>query len=176
MKRIARVVALVVGLSVRAAGAGDVPPAYVAAARAHAIPAEMLYAIALAESGVTMASGAFLPWPWTLNVAGDARYYPSRVAAYRDLIDVLSHGVYNVDVGIAQVNWGWNGHRFPGAWQALDPTINLRTGAAILQEEFASTGEWLNAAGRYHAPNHRTRAQRYAARVEQHLRRLGTIE
>jgi hypothetical protein len=49
--------------------AADVPPAYEIAVRGSRVPAALLYAVALQESGMRW-SGRFVPWPWTLNVAG----------------------------------------------------------------------------------------------------------
>ncbi len=58
-----------------------------------------------------------------------------------------------IDVGIAQVNLGWNGHRFPSTWAAFDPYTSLETAAVILQEcRQRHPDSWLKAAGCYHHP------------------------
>ncbi|ERH64286.1 hypothetical protein N172_03630 [Pantoea dispersa EGD-AAK13] len=44
------------------------------------------------------------------------------------------HPLKRIDVGIAQVNLGWNGHRFSLTWDAFNPYINLNAAARILRE------------------------------------------
>ena len=49
----------------------SVPAGYASAARAHGIPADIFYAVALTESGkVVDRFRTRRPWPWTLNVGG----------------------------------------------------------------------------------------------------------
>ena len=45
------------------------PPAYQLIALPAGVPSEVLYSVALQESG-TRLRGQLVPWPWTLNVAG----------------------------------------------------------------------------------------------------------
>ena len=56
---------------------GEVPELYARVARTHGIPATLLYAIALAESGkhVTRLNST-QPWPWTLNIEGEGPLLP----------------------------------------------------------------------------------------------------
>lgn len=55
--------------SISVAALDDLPIAYVVVAKAANVPADILYAVALAESGRSY-KGVLLPWPWTLNVEG----------------------------------------------------------------------------------------------------------
>src|SRR3546814_5438961 len=48
------------------------PPAYQLAAQRAGIPSAVLYAVALQESGIRR-NGRIVPWPWSLNVAGQSR-------------------------------------------------------------------------------------------------------
>ena len=144
----------------------EVPPAYQDIAEAHGIPPALFYSMALTESE---GPGIGKPWPWTANVAGQGLYFESRQALYDHLNAVLQQGQTNFDVGLAQVNWRWNGHRFDSLWAATDPYINLQTAAGIIQDYYQQSGSFEQAIGRYHAPNHPQRAEAYKSRVRQRL-------
>ena len=152
--------------------AAAVPAGYRLVAEAEGVPASVLYAVALAESGVTMESGGRRPWPWSLNVEGRAHRYATRADAWRALRGFLSRGVTRVDVGPMQVSWLYHREALGDAWSALDPYHNLRVGAAILRAEHRRTGDWWRAVGRYHSPNNAKRASRYRSRVATWYRRI----
>lgn len=149
----------------------SIPSAYRTAAAVASVPAPILYAIALTESGQPLVGG-LRPWPWCLNVAGDSQFFTSRRAAWLELHRVLkSH--HNVDVGLMQVSWRYHADKLDSPWQALHPTWNLSVGAEILKACFNDSHDWLLAIGCYHAPNDPTRAAAYRERVQRHL---STIE
>lgn len=113
-----------------AQAAVDPPPAYKQIALPKGVPAEVLYSVALTESKVLL-RGEYVPWPWTLNVAGKSYYYATRTAACTALLAAINlYGAKSVDSGLGQVNIGWNGHRFssplrlPGSVQ--EPGRHLR--------------------------------------------------
>ncbi|MED9202677.1 transglycosylase [Escherichia marmotae] len=183
------VLLMLAGSGMCQAVAQTIPDGYVQVARAHGIPAEVLYAISLTETA--MAPGdmagvmqysrhdgrlpdASRPWPWTINVAGKGYRYASRLEAWQALQVFLKHyPARRIDVGIAQVNLGWNGHRFPSTWAAFDPYTSLETAAVILQEcRQRHPDSWLKAAGCYHHPAGGKPAVRYTAVVRRHLDRL----
>ncbi|MBI0570770.1 lytic transglycosylase domain-containing protein, partial [Pectobacterium parmentieri] len=56
------------------------PPAYQLVAQRAGIPSVVLYAVALQESGVYRRE-RIVPWPWSLNVAGQSRRYASQAQA-----------------------------------------------------------------------------------------------
>ena len=71
------------------------PPAYQLAAQRAGIPSPVLFAVALQESGARL-HGRLIPWPWTLNVAGQAERYATRAeacAGLRFLIASIAFGV-----------------------------------------------------------------------------------
>ena len=114
----------------------------------------MLYAIALTESGRTTGGGRITPWPWTLNVEGHAHFADTKHEAAALL--AANHG-RSVDVGLLQVNTHWHGHRIHDVEALLEPAINLKIGATILQEALASApGDLTAGIGRYHSgrPEH----------------------
>ena len=152
--------------------AAEVPQGYRAIAEAESVPASVLYAVAMTESGVTLESGRPRPWPWSLNVEGRSLRYRTRLETWRALTAFLAKGVTRVDIGLMQVNWAYHHHALGDPWTALDPYYNLRVGAAILRMQFQAAGDWWQAVGRYHAPHHTERAHRYRARVVTWYRRI----
>lgn len=155
------------------AEARDVPPpAYQLAARDADIPSAVLYAVALQESGVTL-RGRRVPWPWTLNVAGQARRFQTREAACADLRRALREVPRTrIDVGLGQINVGYQTGRFDHPCELLDPYRNLAIAAAILREHHTPGEDWLLAIGRYHRPAGGAPAARYRRSVHQHLARV----
>lgn len=156
--------------------AETVPSAYQRIAMEYNVPSTILYGIAYAESGKTIKPGVYKPWPWTLNVAGVPRRYPTRRSAYKGLMSFLQKGIKSIDIGIMQVNWRYHHKKLGTPWQALDPFNNTRTGARILQNEYKIVGEWKKAIGRYHSPGQKPkqkkRAVRYSDRVMKHIARI----
>ena len=91
------------------------------------VPYTILYAIALAESGYTAPSnGQYRPWPWTLSLNGDSHRFANRTEALALLQERIHSGKRNIDVGLAQINYQYNGSMFPSLAHALDPEVNLR--------------------------------------------------
>lgn len=166
---------LITGLLLGAAlaEAGDIPPpAYQVIALPQGIPSEVLYSIALQESG-TRLRGQLVPWPWTLNIAGNGYRYATRNAACIALMDaVRAAGPHRVDVGLGQTNLGANGHRYSSPCEGLDPHKNLSVTAQILAEQKSKGGDWITAAGRYHRPAGGEPAARYRRAFAKHLNRI----
>jgi soluble lytic murein transglycosylase-like protein len=148
------------------------PPAYQLAAQQAGIPSVLLYAVALQESGINL-RGRMVPWPWTLNIAGQPRRFQTREAACTNLRHALEEMLATrVDVGLGQINAGYQAHRFNHACDLLDPYRNLAIAAAILREHHQPGEDWLLAAGRYHRPAGGPPAARYSHHVNQHLLRM----
>ncbi|WP_034949245.1 transglycosylase SLT domain-containing protein [Erwinia oleae] len=171
------------------AAAHDVPEGYREVAMRHGVPPESLYSLALAEtsmapktmSSVTRGAGQLptveRPWPWTINVAGKGYRYASRLQAWEALQGFLKkYSRKRIDVGIAQINLGWNGHRFTSTWEAFDPWLNLNAAATILRECYdRKPGSWLAAAGCYHHPAGGAPATRYQSIVKTKLARINGL-
>ncbi|MFS6933723.1 transglycosylase SLT domain-containing protein [Klebsiella oxytoca] len=153
-----------------------IPAGYYQVAVKERVPAEALYSLALTESSRKLPHGV-RPWPWTINVAGKGYRYATRQEAYQALSGFMrSHSLKRIDVGIAQVNLGWNGHHFRSSWEAFDPYINLHVAARILRACYDShPGSWIAAAGCYHHPAGGQPARTYQAIVKQHLNRLQPV-
>ena len=126
------------------------------------VPRDILYAMALAESG-RVRDGHFAPWPWTLNIEGDAHFYPDRAAMFVALMTALQHRQLRVDVGPLQLNWYWQFERIGSPWRLTDPMVNAKLAAAFLKERFERSGDWWLAVGHYHRPSETTEVDRAAA-------------
>ncbi len=151
------------------------PPEYYAVAHYSGVPADVLFAVALAESG-RGAGAARAPYPWTLNIAGEPHYYDSRQAMFDALLNALQQGQTNVDIGPLQLNWHWQHRRLISPWKATEPLYNLKTAADILAKHYARERDWGVAIGKYHraasGAKHRAAANAYSARVGRILERL----
>lgn len=160
--------------SISLAHASAIPPAYQQVAQSQGVPASILYAISMNESKKKLASGHVRPWPWTLNVKGKSYFYPTREQACEALHQFTRHyPLKNIDVGIAQVNIGWNGVRFfKRHCDGFEPRDNLRVASIILKECFQKHGDWVSAAGCYHHPKGGSPARRYKAGIRAHLAQI----
>ena len=97
---------------------------------------------------------------------------PPVIEAWQALRDWLAQGKRSIDIGLMQVNWRYHQKRLGDPWQALDPYHNLRVGADILQDCYATEQDWWASVGCYHAPANPARAERYRRRVESQWRRI----
>ena len=139
------------------------------------VPYTILYAIALAETGYTAPSnGQYRPWPWTLNVNGEPYRFDNRTEALALLEERIHSGKRNIDIGLAQINYQYNGSMFPSLAHALDPEVNLRLATYVLQRELerCDTPDWWCAVGRYHSPGTNERQRANAKRYRQRVRTL----
>lgn len=154
--------------------ADTIPHGYRRVAAAHGIPAALFYAVALAESGKHITDlRAVRPWPWTLNVQGDGRDYPSRQAAVAAGRRALASGSRSIDIGLMQINWRYHARTLRSLEAGLDPYRNLDLAAGILAACYRERGEWWSAVGCYHAPSEPQRATRYQMRVKRIWSDLG---
>ncbi|EKS4618405.1 transglycosylase SLT domain-containing protein [Salmonella enterica subsp. enterica] len=157
-----------------ARAAQDVPYGYRQVAQQAGVPAELLYAVALTESGSRVPQGV-RPWPWTLNVAGKGYRYATRQEACTALNQFLrTTNPKRIDAGLSQINIGWNGHYFDTPCDALAPYPNLQVSARLLRGHYDKWLNWSEAAGRYHHPAGGKPAQRYRQLVSRHLQKLSS--
>src|SRR3546814_5878399 len=88
------------------------PPAYQLAAQRAGIPSTVLFAVALQESGIRR-DNRLIPWPWSLNVAGQSHRYATRAEACAGLQQALRNASpKRIDAGLAQINLGYQQHRY----------------------------------------------------------------
>ena len=136
-----------------------------AAERAAGIPTRLLQAVARVESGRRdPETGAFLPWPWTINAEGRGQFLPSKAAAIAEVQALQARGVRSIDVGCMQVNLRHHPGAFASLEAAFDPTTNAAYAARFLAELRQGRADWQEAAGAYHSQTAEF-AQPYRARV-----------
>ncbi|MCU7832082.1 MAG: lytic transglycosylase domain-containing protein [gamma proteobacterium symbiont of Lucinoma myriamae] len=154
-----------------------IPVGYQRIANTYQVPVKVYYAMLTQESGLTTQHG-FMPWPWTLNIAGKSRRYKNRKAAYQALRQAIKSGTTLVDIGAGQVNWHYHHKKLGSLWQSLEPYHNLKVAAQILRNEYERSGQqnWWLAVGRYHSPGQKpkqlARAKKYERLVKRRYRQL----
>lgn len=121
----------------------------------YGVPRGLLRAISLTESGM---SGR--PWPWTLNVYGQAYRYVNEKQTVTAVRSFLARGITMVDIGPMQVDWQYHGWRFGSVRAAANPLRNVAVAARILRDAYTKTGSWVAAVGQYHGGD-TTRQQHY---------------
>ncbi len=137
------------------AGMGDEALCRAAIANAETaqhVPDAFLAAIARVESGrVSPATGAWVAWPWTINVGGTGSFFASKQEAVAAVQALQARGIRSIDVGCLQVNLEQHSEAFASLEQAFDPQMNARYAAGLLKSLFAQTGSWPLAAAAYHS-------------------------
>jgi len=133
------------------------PPALCEAAIAAAeartmLPARVLNAIALRESGrVDPDTGRVRPWPWTINFEGAGHFYETKDAAIAAVQAIQASGGQSIDVGCMQVNLMHHPEAFASLEEAFDPVRNAAYAGRFLTALFAGLGDWGTAIAAYHS-------------------------
>jgi hypothetical protein len=140
------------------------------AEKAHGIPTDLLLAIGLQEAGLSY-KGSMTIWPWSLNVEGKGFRFDTREEAEDFLARELAAGTQSIDVGCLQVNLRWHPEAFPSPAAGFDAARNADYAARFLRGLYQETGDWLEAAGRYHSATAELKDS-YLAGVEGHLAQL----
>jgi hypothetical protein len=127
-------------------------PAIRTAERAHGIPVALLAALGRVESGRRDPdSGAFGPWPWTINAEGRGQFFPTKADAIAEVRRLQARGVRSIDVGCMQVNLHHHPQAFASLEDAFDPATNADYAARFLVELQQRSNNWLQAAAHYHS-------------------------
>ena len=127
-------------------------PIIARAERRHGIPARLLRAISLAETGRTdPRSKAMIAWPWAVNAGGKGRYHATKALAIQAVRRLRASGARNIDVGCMQVNLMHHPKAFPNLRTAFDPERNVAYAAKFLKDLHAKTGSWIDAVAAYHS-------------------------
>jgi hypothetical protein len=122
------------------------------AERRHGIPARLLRAISLAETGrVDPRSKAMIAWPWAVNAGGTGHYHATKAKAIAAVKRLRAKGARNIDVGCMQVNLMHHPKAFPNLQTAFDPRQNVAYAAKFLKDLHAKTGSWIDAVAAYHS-------------------------
>ncbi|MCC5968429.1 MAG: lytic transglycosylase domain-containing protein [Pararhodobacter sp.] len=128
------------------------------------VPADVLLAIALTETG-RMQGGVMRPWPWAANRDGQGLWFDTPAQALDFATRSLADGRTGFDLGCFQINWHWHGAHFASPRALLDPLEGARYAARFLTRLREEFGSWAAAAGAYHSRTPQL-AARYRARFE----------
>jgi Transglycosylase SLT domain len=128
--------------------------AIVAAELTHAIPPQLLASIGRVESGRRdPGTGAWGPWPWTINAEGQGAWFESKAEAIAAVQALQARGVRSIDIGCMQVNLMYHPGAFASLDLAFDPAVNADYAARFLVELHTQTGDWTQATANYHSAN-----------------------
>ncbi|MEM6637751.1 MAG: transglycosylase SLT domain-containing protein [Pseudomonadota bacterium] len=131
-----------------------------AAAAESGVPRSVLTAIAFTESG-RRTGGAFLPWPWTVNMEGKGLFFETPDAALSYVRTEMTRGAVSFDLGCFQINFRWHGQHFQSLEDMIDPVESAQYAARFLTTLFLEFGSWEKAAAAYHS-----RTPKYANRYK----------
>lgn len=116
------------------------------------IPAHLLRAISIAESGRwDDLNRMAVAWPWTVTSGSNEWYEDSKQQAIEVVEGLIRRGIRNIDVGCMQINLYFHGDAFESLEDAFDPLTNVTYAATYLIKLRQSTTDWMTAAGNYHS-------------------------
>jgi len=116
------------------------------------IPAQLMTAISMVESGrPDPDTGEKIAWPWTVNNAGDGRYFDTKAQAMTHVRALVARGQRNIDVGCMQVNLMYHPEAFVDLDEAFDPLSNVAYAARYLKDLRDQTHSWSLAVANYHS-------------------------
>jgi soluble lytic murein transglycosylase-like protein len=131
------------------------------AAERYDVPAGILYAVGLTETG---RKGSLQPH--ALNIAGRAVFARTRGEAIAEFNKARADGIRLIDLGCMQINHHYHAEQFPNIEAMLDPRRNVDYAARFLSQLKARHGTWSMAVARYHAgPDNDPAHKRYVCRV-----------
>lgn len=131
------------------------------AADRYGIPAGILYAVGLAETGK---KGSLQPN--ALNIEGKSVFARSRAEALAEFENARRQGKKLIDLGCMQINHHYHGAAFRSVAEMLDPRRNVDYAARFLASLHARHATWSMAVARYHAgPNNDPAQKVYVCRV-----------
>jgi hypothetical protein len=148
------------------------------AARANGVPTRLMAAVGLAETGrQDPNTGAWHPWPWTINAEGHGFFFGSKGEAILAVQALQANGVRSIDIGCMQVNLLHHPDAFTTLDEAFDPQHNTRYAGRFLSQLFHRSGDWIVAASWYHSTTIDLAAD-YAKRILAYLpgAKLGASE
>lgn len=143
---------LALGRAADAQPATDCVQAGRAAAASAGLPRGLLPAVGRVESGrVDPGRGEVMPWPWTIDVAGQGRFFPDKQSVVRATRALLASGQRNIDVGCYQISLLHHPFAFSDLDQAFDPAANADYAARFLAALRDRHGNWAAAVAAYHS-------------------------
>lgn len=144
-----------------AAAGNACEPEILGAAERYDIPAGILYAVGLTETGrnASLQTNA-------LNIEGKAVFAGSRPEAVAAFDAARQKGASLIDVGCMQINYRYHGQHFQSVSDMLDPAQNVDYAARFLAKLKTRHESWSMTVARYHAgPDNDPAQKRYVCRV-----------
>ncbi len=131
------------------------------AAARYNVPAGILYAVGLTETGV---KGSLQPY--ALNIEGKAVFARTANEAIARFETASRSGAKLIDLGCMQINHHYHASHFANLRAMLDPRRNVDYAARFLVDLKKRHGSWSMAVARYHAgPDNDPAQKRYICRV-----------
>lgn len=131
------------------------------AAERYQIPAGILYAVGLTETG---RKGSLQPN--ALNIEGKAVFPKDRAEALAAFRNARRQGRKLIDLGCMQVNYHYHSENFRSVEDMLDPRRNVDYAARFLASLHVRHSTWSMAVARYHAgPDNDPAQKAYVCRV-----------
>ncbi|MGE4483252.1 transglycosylase SLT domain-containing protein [Acidocella sp.] len=116
------------------------------------LPTNLLLSIGMVESGrVDPLTGHATPWPWTVNVDGNGRYFASEQEAEAFVRLAQTSGARDIDVGCFQISLEHHPDAFMSLSDAFNPAKNADYAAFYLTRLKSRTGSWKAAIADYHS-------------------------
>ena len=144
----------------RAAG-NACEPEILRAADRYGIPAGILYAVGLTETGKR---GSLQPN--AMNIEGKPVFPQSPEAAMRLFFAARADGARLIDIGCMQINHHYHATAFASVADMFDPHRNVDYAARFLADLHRRHLSWSMAVARYHAgPDNDPAQKRYVCRV-----------
>jgi hypothetical protein len=125
------------------------------AEKEHNIPKGLLLAVAKTESNLEA---------YALNISGRPHFFKDKNIASQTIRRALDEGITNIDIGAAQINYKWHGHKFSSIEDMLSPEVNIHYAAKLLAKLKQQHGNWHKAIRIYHSSNLKYHRQ-YSRRV-----------
>lgn len=142
------------------------------AAQESGVPEAVMLALTRTETG-RRADGALQPWPWTVNMEGEGRWFETPREALSYVRERQRAGARSFDIGCFQINHLWHGEAFSSLEEMFDPILNARYAAQFLMSLRAELSprqaNWPRIAGAYHSRTPHF-AKKYRTRFEKILR------
>ncbi len=110
----------------------------------YALPSGMLKALSYVESQMN---------PWAVNFKGKGHHFKNKKDALAFAKECIKEGsVYNLDIGLCQINYGYHGKKFEDLETMFEPRHNIAYAIKFLVDLKKRHKTWQKAVGFYHSP------------------------
>jgi hypothetical protein len=117
----------------------------------YGIPAYLLKAVSLTETGRSGPNRRVSSWPWTVHDGSVGHYFATKEAAVAFVREIRTDGKRSIDVGCMQVNLRHHPRAFTSVAAGFDPLVNIRYAAQFLTQLKDGAANWQEAIARYHS-------------------------